>query len=398
MRNRNTPHQQGAGRGQDRQLLSHSYYTPADASRQLIACLLQGIYTYAHEPQQLCALLITVNETLHDALLEQPYQAILDGLQEALHENRPLDSALLHHLATQAGMDYGQLLQLAEEKAAPSHATYYAEQLRNARLYQSIRAKASQLYNQPDALPELLPELNVLVQQLAGVGRNRLPIVLGHSRERETAHAIVPNLLYAERITFLAGEAGVGKTTFALEIADALTRTGKLWNDTVEVQPARVLWLDFDHSWERLQEILDAYYGEHAREIYTVPREHLQPLDAMTLTAYRRAIEHFGIDLIIADTAFDWLAVKDSNDETEARAKLQLVHELITSTGCGVLLHHLRKSGEGPPVPMPYRAYTAGQPKWTRLPSCIVPIGTGRISCDSRLPKTATGRDAKWSF
>jgi len=208
----------------------------------------------------------------------------------------------------------------------------------------------------------------------------------------------VPNLLYAERITILAGESGVGKTTFALEIADALTRTGKLWGNTVEVLRGRVLWLDFDHSWGRLQEILDAYYGEGERELYTLAPEHLVPLEPQTLPAYRRAIERYGIDLIIADTAFDWLAVKDSNDETEARAKLQLVRELITSTGCGVLLHHLRKSGEGPPVPMPYRAYTAGQPKWTRLPSCIVPIGTGRISCDSRLPKTATATDAKWSF
>jgi hypothetical protein len=35
----------------------------------------------------------------------------------------------------------------------------------------------------------------------------------------------------------------------------------------------------------------------------------------------------------------------DANDETEARAKLQLVRELIAGTGCGVLLlHHLRKS------------------------------------------------------
>jgi MoxR-like ATPase len=101
----------------------------------------------------------------------------------------------------------------------------------------------------------------------------------------------VPNLLYAERITILAGEAGVGKTTFALEIADALTRTGNLWGGTVEVQRGRVLWLDFDHDWGRLQEIVDAYYGECEREIYTIPREQLVPLEPTTLPLYRRAIE-----------------------------------------------------------------------------------------------------------
>ena len=172
-----------------------------------------------------------------------------------------------------------------------------------------------------------------------------LALQLAHTREREIAHALVPNLLYAERITILAGEAGVGKTTFALEIADALTRTGNLWGGTVEVQRGRVLWLDFDHDWGRLQEIVDAYYGECEREIYTIPREQLVPLEPTTLPLYRRAIERYGIDLIVADTAFDWLAVMDANDETEARAKLQLVRELIASTGCGVLLlHHLRKS------------------------------------------------------
>jgi KaiC/GvpD/RAD55 family RecA-like ATPase len=172
-----------------------------------------------------------------------------------------------------------------------------------------------------------------------------LALQLAHTREREIAHALVPNLLYAERITILAGEAGVGKTTFALEIADALTRTGNLWGGTVEVQRGRVLWLDFDHDWGRLQEIVDAYYGECERELYTIPREQLVPLEPTTLPLYRRAIERYGIDLIVADTAFDWLAVMDANDETEARAKLQLVRELIASTGCGVLLlHHLRKS------------------------------------------------------
>jgi len=193
----------------------------------------------------------------------------------------------------------------------------------------------------------------------------RYKLVLAQTREREVAHAIVPNLLYAERITILAGEAGVGKTTFALEIADGLTRTGKLWNGTVEVQPARILWLDFDHRWNRLQEILDTYYGEAHREIYTMepveqpetqqsptkePKSPLPPpLSWETLADYRSAIEENGIDLIVADTAFEWLDIQDGNDETEARVKLQLIRELIAGTGCGVLLlHHPRKTvGEG---------------------------------------------------
>jgi hypothetical protein len=164
-----------------------------------------------------------VDAILDGCLLEEPYQKILDGLQEALDAHRPLDGQLIRDLDSHAGTE-GQLLQLAEEQAVPSYAPYYAEKLRQARLYQSIRAKANQLYNHPESIGELLPELTQLAQQVASEGGEPLALALGHTREREVAHTIVPNLLYAERIT---------------------------------VQPAKVLWLDFDHSWGRLQEILE---------------------------------------------------------------------------------------------------------------------------------------------
>ena len=165
--------------------------------------------------------------------------------------------------------------------------------------------------------------------------------------ETETAIALVPHLIYEERITILAGAPGVGKTTFALEIADALTRTGKLWGNTVETPKARVLWLDFDHSAGRLREILDNYYGDDERELYFPERDCLAPLDITTLAAYRALIEQEAIDLIVADTALDWLAVADPNDDAQARAAMQLLRDLIAGTNCAVLLlHHLRKSAE----------------------------------------------------
>jgi hypothetical protein len=242
----------------------------------------------------------------------------------------------------------GEKLARAIAKTCPDH---LRERVQVLRLPEGVK-DANELWKQvrgikdPERFREALAQC--AVQPLTAIpteDEQELVLQLAHTREREIAHALVPNLLYAERITILAGEAGVGKTTFALEIADALTRTGNLWGGTVEVQRGRVLWLDFDHDWGRLQEIVDAYYGECEREIYTIPREQLVPLEPTTLPLYRRAIEQHGIDLIIADTAFDWLAVMDANDETEARAKLQLVRELIASTGCGVLLlHHLRKS------------------------------------------------------
>jgi hypothetical protein len=160
-----------------------------------------------------------------------------------------------------------------------------------------------------------------------------LVLVLGHTREREVAHTIVPNLLYAERITIRAGESGVGKTTFALEIADALTRTGKLWNDTVEVQPAKVLWLDFDHSWGRLQEILER------------------------------------------EQSCSWCV-----SESRARAAV-----CCCCTTCGNTLS-IRAA------PSPCRERTGGLGKPTPLPISILRIVRDRIGCASPSPKTEMAR------
>jgi replicative DNA helicase len=141
-----------------------SHYTPADASRQLIACLLQGFRQY--EPQQLQSIVDEVNAILKDERLEPPYQELLEGLQEALKANRPLDLPLLQDLASCAGMELRQLLELAEEQAAPSNAPYYAQKLLEVRLYRKIRALGTQLYNQPESAAEVLPELARLQQRI----------------------------------------------------------------------------------------------------------------------------------------------------------------------------------------------------------------------------------------
>ncbi len=189
----------------------------------------------------------------------------------------------------------GQLVQKLAE-TCPDH---LRERVYVLRLPEGVK-DANELWQQvrgledPARFREALAQC--VVQPLTAIPtETEFVLQLGHAREREVAHTLVPNLLYAERITILAGESGVGKTTFVLEIADALTRTGKLWGNTVEVPRGRVLWLDFDHRWERLQEIMDAYYGEGERELYTLAPEHPVPLEPQTLPAYRRAIERYGM-------------------------------------------------------------------------------------------------------
>jgi hypothetical protein len=165
--------------------------------------------------------------------------------------------------------------------------------------------------------------------------------------EHETADVLVPNLLYKGRITLLVGDPGVGKTTFALEMADTLEQGGTLWGK-VEVPQTRILWLDFDHRITRLREIMEAYYGErHRRNILCLRPEQLCPLSPETLPAYIELIRREGIELIIADTAFDWLSVIEDSAEPEAREKIALLRKLVNYTGVGVLLLHHTNKKEG---------------------------------------------------
>ena len=164
--------------------------------------------------------------------------------------------------------------------------------------------------------------------------------------QADEADEIVPNLLYAGKCAILAGAPGVGKSTFALDIADALSRPkgeGVLWGQFI-TGGYRVLWLDFDESFSRFKAIADRFYGKAPRELYVVPRAALHPLTAETYGYYKRLIQERGIDVLIVDTMHDWFQTEDANNAMLARDRLSLVRLLCEETGVTVLmLDHVRK-------------------------------------------------------
>jgi DNA-binding transcriptional ArsR family regulator len=235
---------------------NQSHYTPAEASRQLIACLLQGVFQYAREPQQLQSIVDEVNAILKDEQLEPPYQELLEGLQEALKANRPLDPPLLQDLASCAGMELRQLLELAEEQPAPSRAPYYAQELLEARRYQKIRALGTQLYNQPESAAEILPELarlqqRIQEQELYGYtslnrvyNRINAPLDLAEATP-QPVEWLVKDLIPARHATNLYGDSGTGKSLLALYLALCVIE-GIPFLNFPTTKRGKVLYLDLE--------------------------------------------------------------------------------------------------------------------------------------------------------
>ena len=164
--------------------------------------------------------------------------------------------------------------------------------------------------------------------------------------QADVADELVPNLLYAGKCTILAGAPGVGKSTFALDLADALSRPkgeGRIWGQFV-TGGYRVLWLDFDESFARFKAIADRFYGSCHRDLFVVPRSALHPLTAETYGYYKRLIEENRIDVMVVDTMHDWFQTEDANNAMLARDRLSWVRLLCEETGVAILLlDHVRK-------------------------------------------------------
>lgn len=170
-----------------------------------------------------------------------------------------------------------------------------------------------------------------------------------HDLEPDYTDPILPGLLYRGRITILGGLSGTGKTTLAVEIADALSRGQPLWG--IPLDRERVAWLDFDHAATQIQEKLEHTFGDEKRDLLRIrfydPDGELVslPLSEGTLSRYIDTLRQYRATVLVVDTLFDWCEVQDPNDDTIAREKMTLLRRLVEATDVAVLaIHHTKKS------------------------------------------------------
>lgn len=151
-------------------------------------------------------------------------------------------------------------------------------------------------------------------------------------------HALVPDLVYAGRVTLLSGREKSGKSTLVGQAAAALSCGGSFLGATLE--PARVLWLPLDEP----RGDLVRRVARHGAD----PDAFLVADDRPTSAAQLGAMMHAcAARVVVVDTLSDLWAgyVSEEKDAGETANFLRPFARVVRETGVGlVLLHHLPKT------------------------------------------------------
>lgn len=172
--------------------------------------------------------------------------------------------------------------------------------------------------------------------------------------EEYDLETIIPHLAYRDRINgegtvaVLSGEPSVGKTTMVAELVYNLVNGNSIWGYPLP-RRYKVLWLDYDHSFRHIREIIKKHYGVESLDEILVGRAPntgmLPPLSQENLQAYMEFVRHHEIDFIVVDTLSGWFSGTEINSNTEISAWMALVNRIARECGvCILILHHTNKT------------------------------------------------------
>jgi RecA-family ATPase len=158
--------------------------------------------------------------------------------------------------------------------------------------------------------------------------------------EDEEVGSLWGSFLFPGSIHLLSGEAGVGKTTFLYGLAVKATR-GYAFVGLSFSRPLKVLYVDLEtpHTLRRrkLRLVADGQPVEGLAFLATGDLE--RNLQELTV-----AVKEHGFDLVIVDTIGEAFHTEKEDDNAEANRQMNAVRQLVTATGCAVILvHHIGK-------------------------------------------------------
>lgn len=153
----------------------------------------------------------------------------------------------------------------------------------------------------------------------------------------------VDGLLTEGGISVLAGDPKAGKSTIARQIAKAVVRGEKFLDRKAEKGP--VLYLALEEQLSALNLFYKQMGMTKDDELYV----HVGgALGGDTLRDLTEAIEHYKPRLIVADTMFLLLNVRDINSYKEVNDAVSPFRKIARDTDCHIMfLHHSNKSGIG---------------------------------------------------
>jgi hypothetical protein len=160
----------------------------------------------------------------------------------------------------------------------------------------------------------------------------------------------------------LAGFAGVGKSTLAMNMAAAISAGLPFlgW----ETQKKTVIYVDGENPLHLVQQktavIFNSVGGDINNIHFLFPEEKLNLCNTNAMSALERSIMAHEAGLVVLDSFLNFFTLKNENDATETRAALDGITLLLRRTGCSVLiLDHTAKplrvsyghGISGPPTP-----------------------------------------------
>ncbi|MFC1871655.1 AAA family ATPase [Chloroflexota bacterium] len=165
--------------------------------------------------------------------------------------------------------------------------------------------------------------------------------------EGESIEYLWGNFIPAKSIILLSGEAGVGKTTLAYNLA-VHTARGTEFAGLPFSRATNVLYCDLETGAalrkSKLELISD---GETVDNLcYVTNLDFMKQFDSLKAVAEKRQI-----GLIIVDTINEAFSTRDEQDNAEANRQFSFVKRLRDEAGCSILLmHHIGKGQPGKKV------------------------------------------------